>query len=152
MVKSGLIVAAIILVLSIGVALLSPLCVPCVAILAGALAGYLACVWDKPVELGKAAQRAAGAGAISGLGALLGHLIGAVLNVLILGTDGYAEMFHSFGLDPSQINQTTVTLGALSGGCCFGLLEIVLMAGLGALGGVIWWQLTGKQAAAPPEL
>lgn len=48
MLKSGLIVGVVMIVLAIGSTLISPLCAPCVALLAGLGAGYLACVFDRP--------------------------------------------------------------------------------------------------------
>ena len=52
-----------------GLAYLFPLCVPCLAVVAGALAGYLAGVWERPADNGRAVQRGALAGAIGGVGA-----------------------------------------------------------------------------------
>lgn len=143
MLKSGLIIGVVMLVLTIGVALITPLCVPCLALLAGAGAGYLAGVFDKPSASGASAQTGAGAGAIGGIGALIGHLAGGAANVILVGPEGAANLLQGLGL-PTSIDPTTYYAGAIGGACCFGLVEVLLMAGLGALGGLLWYQITGK--------
>lgn len=66
MLKSGLIVGAVMLVLGTTFGFLFPLCVSCLAIFAGVGAGYLAGVFDKPGDQGSAAKSGASAGAIGG--------------------------------------------------------------------------------------
>jgi hypothetical protein len=48
MVKSGLIVGAVMLLLALGTTLISPICSICVAVFAGLAAGYLANVFERP--------------------------------------------------------------------------------------------------------
>jgi hypothetical protein len=143
MLKSGLIIGVVMLVLTIGVALITPLCVPCLALLAGAGAGYLASVFDKPSASGASAQTGAGAGAIGGVGALIGHLAGGVANVILVGPEGAADLLQGLGL-PTSSAPTGYYAGTIGGTCCFGLVEVLLMAGLGALGGLLWYQIAGK--------
>jgi hypothetical protein len=151
-VKSGVIIAAVMLVLSCGTVLLTPLCVPCIALLAGVGAGYLAGVFDKPGASGLAAQAGAGAGAIGGVGALLGHLIGGVTNSFIVGPEGAAQFLEQLGVTGVDLGDpTTYYISQIGGACCFGLVEVALMAGVGALGGMLWYQITGKNASAPPQ-
>lgn len=147
MLKSGLIIGVVMLVLSIGTTLITPLCVPCLALLAGVVAGYLAGTFDKPLASGASAQVGAGAGAIGGVGALLGHLIGGAVNFALVGPQGAAELMGELGL-PTTSDPTAYYVGAIGGPCCLGLLEVLLMAGLGALGGLLWYQITGKSVAA----
>jgi hypothetical protein len=149
MLKSGLIVGGVTLLLAIGATLISPICVPCVALVAGLAAGYLGGMFDKPVGTGGSARTGAGAGAIGGLGALGGHLVGAVGNALILGPEGTARFVEQLGL-PSSGDPAQYYLTVFGSGCCLGLLEIALMAGLGALGGLLWYQTAGKNMAPPP--
>ena len=149
-VKSGAIVAAAMLVLSCGAVLLTPLCVPCIALLAGAGAGYLAGVFDKPAASNVAIQSGAGAGAIGGIGALLGHVIGGITNAVMVGPEGMAQLLRQFGVTGVDTsNPVTFYVGAIGGACCFGLIEVALMAALGAVGGILWYQIVGKKASAP---
>ncbi len=149
MVKAGLIVGAIMLVLGTGGGLLIPplLCVPCLAVLAGLGGGYLAGQFDRPSAGNLAAKAGAGAGAIGGIGAVIAHLILGAVSAFTVGPEGAAELLRQMGLDPGT-NATSPAFyygGALGGACCFGLFEVVLLAGLGALGGLLWYQITGKK-------
>ena len=137
------------LVLAIGATLISPLCAPCVALFIGLGAGYLAGVLDKPLQPGDSAKSGAGAGAIAGVGALIGGMMGGVGNMLIVGPAKTAALLRQLGL-PADSSGASYYLGALGGPCCIGLVNVVLMAGLGALGGLLWYQISGKQAATPP--
>jgi hypothetical protein len=155
MLKSGLITAGVMLVLAIGVSLLSPICVPCLAIFVGLGAGYLAGLFDKPASNGAVAKAGAAAGAIGGVGAIVGHLIGGVINVFIVGPEKAMELMRQWGFPSDMLdssNPTAYYAGAFGGACCVGLVDLLLLAGLGALGGLLWWQITGKKAAAPPAM
>ncbi len=143
MIKAGLILGAVMLVLGIGGSLLSPLCVPCLAVIAGVGAGYLAGVFDKPLTSGGGAKVGAIAGAIGGAGALLGQIIGGILNSMLVDPQTVIDMLEQLGL-PAAYDSSFVQLSQIGGGICFGLLDIVLMAGLGALGGILWQQIAGK--------
>jgi hypothetical protein len=149
MLRSGLIAAAAMLVLAIGVTLLSPYCVPCVALLIGLGAGGLAGMFDKPANGGASAQSGAEAGALGGLGAILGHLIGGGLNAVLVGPGGAARVLSQIGVSEPGMTPTSYYAFTFGGACCLGLLEVLLMAGLGALGGLLWWQMRGKSAAGP---
>lgn len=156
MVRAGLILGAVMLVAGGGLAYLFAPCVPCLALVAGALAGYLAGVWDRPAENGRAIQRGALAGTLGGAGALLGHLVGGLLAAATVGPQGALDLARQLGLDLGSTSGSPVIFyaSASATACCFGLVEVVLMAGLGALGGLLYWQMTGKNQAgglgAPP--
>jgi hypothetical protein len=158
MLRAGLIIAGVMLVLGAGVSLLSGFCVPCLALFAGLGAGYLGSLFEKPGDNSTAMKRGAGAGAIGGVGALLGQVIGAGLNALIVGPQAAADVMRSLGVDAGDVasNPAAYYGGAILGGCCLGLFNIALMAGLGVLGGILWWQLTGKNqggmSSAPPAM
>jgi hypothetical protein len=149
MLKSGLIAAAVMLVLTIGTTLISPYCVPCLAILVGLGAGALGGQFDKPVDLGACAKSGAAAGAIGGLGAIVGHLVGGVINAVVVGPEGAARVLSQIGFSSSTMTPTTYYAFTFGAACCIGLVDVLLMAGLGALGGLLWWQLAGKSAANP---
>jgi len=150
MVKSGLIAAAVMLVVSVGITLLFPICSPCLAIFFGVGAGYLACVFDKPIDNSQSAKAGAIAGAIGGGGSVVGQLIGGVLNAVIVGPEQAADLLEQFGLE-GPVGGPTYYLSAIGTPVCIGLLNVALMAGLGALGGILWWQMSGKNRSQAPE-
>lgn len=149
MTKAGLILGAVMLVLGIGGSLISPVCVPCLAAVAGIGAGYLAGVFDKPLTSGGSAKVGAIAGAIGGAGALLGQIIGGILNSMLVDPQTVKDMMEQFGFPTTYYDSSFVQLSQIGGGVCFGVLDIVLMAGLGALGGILWLQIAGKKNDTP---
>lgn len=150
MYKSGILFAIVMVVMAAGIALFSPLCVPCVAIFVGLGAGYLTGIFDKPLEKNTATKNGAIAGAIAGVGSLVGHLIGGVINAVMLGPEGAAQFARQLGL-PSDGSPVGFYAGVFGGACCFGLLEIALMAGLAALGGILWFNMSGPKQTPPPS-
>lgn len=145
MVRSGLILGVVALIFSASATLINPMCTPCLAIFMGAFAGYLAGIQEKPRDEGKAARIGAGAGAIGGAGALLGQITGAAINAAMVGPEGTADILRQFNIPTS----TDVTLpywaGIATSTMCFGILNVLLMAGLGALGGYAWLQMNGRK-------
>ena len=98
-------------------------------------------------------QKGAQAGAIAGIAALIAHLIGGAAGAFMVGPEGAADLLSQFGLptDGGATSPMGYYAGALGGACCMGLFEIALMAGLGALGGMIWFSMAGKnQGGVPP--
>lgn len=155
MLKSGLIIGGVMLVLGSILGYLFPLCIPCLALFAGAGAGYLAGMFDKTMGQGASAKSGAGAGAVGGVGALIGHVGGGMATALTIGPEGSAELMRQFGIDvpaSAASGGPAYYASAFGASCCFGLFEVALMAGLGALGGLLWYQMTGKNMAggAPP--
>jgi hypothetical protein len=149
MLKSGLIIGGVTLLLATLFGLLFPLCVPCLALALGAGAGYLAGQFERPSETGRGAGVGAGAGALAGVGALIGHVVGGLINAVITGPEGSARLLEQLGIDVGNTGSNPVAYygGALVVACCFGLLDVALMAGLGALGGLLWYQMTGRNQA-----
>ena len=147
MYKAGGILAAVAAVLVTGLgAGVSPLCGPCLALFIGLGAGYLAGVFDKPAQTA-AARAGAIAGAVAGAGALVGHLLAAVINSFLVGPEGATALLRQLGVN-TPVSPASFYGGQFGGGCCFGLLDIGLMAGLGALGAILWYNLSGKNQAA----
>ena len=158
MLKSGLILGVVALLLAIGAALLSPLCVPCLTLLLGLGAGYLAGAFDKPSEKRGSTKSGAIAGAIGGAGALIGQAVGAVINSQLVGPGGAIKLIRQLGIQlplgatPADI-ATGYWGGVIGSTCCLGLFDVALMAGLGALGGLLWWQMSGsKRSVLPPSI
>ena len=158
MLKSGLILGVVALLLAIGAALLSPLCVPCLTLLLGLGAGYLAGAFDKPSEKRGSTKSGAIAGAIGGAGALIGQAVGAVINSQLVGPGGAIKLIRQLGIQlPSGATPADIATGYWGGvigsTCCLGLFDVALMAGLGALGGLLWWQMSGsKRSVLPPSI
>ena len=126
-------------------------CVPCIAVFVGLAAGYLNARLTQPETQALASRGGATVGAAGGLGALVGHVAGGLIGATRLGPNGVADLARSLGLDlpagaasPAAFYQTTVGVA----GCC-GAVEILLMAGAGAVGGIIWYQQTRGQGQAP---
>ncbi len=159
MFKSGLIAGIVALLLSIGAALLSPLCVPCLTLLLGLGAGYLAGAFDKPSDNRGSTKSGTIAGAIGGIGALIGQGVGAVINSQLVGPGGAIQLIRQLGIQmplgttPADIARG-YWVGVIGSTVCLGLFDIALMAGLGALGGLLWWQISGskRNMSSPPAL
>lgn len=149
MTKVGLITAGVMFILSIGITLLSPLCLPCIAIIAGLVAGYLAGVVDHPPARSMVTGPGALSGLFAGLGMLLGQMAGSALNTAIVGPQGATEMLKQLGVPTGAGTEAGYYGGVLASVCCIGLLNIGLAAGLGALGSLLWWEITGKNI--PPS-
>jgi hypothetical protein len=156
MLKSGLIFGGVALVL-IGLTgvVNFQLCAPCLALFIGAGAGYVGGLFDKPAgAAGASAKVGAGAGAMAGVGGLLGNLGGGLIGSVMLGPAAANQFARQFGLPTASGPGSAAGYygGAVAASCCFGLFDIALMAGLGALGGMLWYQLTGRSAGAgaPP--
>jgi hypothetical protein len=147
MLKSGLIIGFVAFVFGAGITLLTPLCVPCLAIFLGLAAGGLAGAFDKPLNTGAAAKTGALAGVIGGLGAVLGQMVGAGVNATLVGPEAARQVLRQFGMPVPSVGDfgAAYYLGVFGSACCVGLLDLALMAGLGAVGGLLWWQLAGQK-------
>ena len=147
MLKAGLIGAGVGFVLAIIAALITPFCNPCVALLLGLGVGVLAAVWEQPVTSGASAGEGAKGGAIAAVGNLVGQMIGAVANGLIVGPRGVAEIYRQFDIQIPLTPQYYWILN-LGGNCLCAVVNVALGAALGAVGGLLWYQITGK--SQPP--
>jgi len=149
--KSGLIAGVVGLLFSFGAAIVvSPVCVPCLALAFGLLAGYLAGVFDKPVDQNRSIKAGTLAGLLGGIGMLLGQVLGAVLNASLIGPEGVARMLSQMGLfagGPAQIAEFYWVGIALSTACLV-VFDAALMSGFGALGGLLWWKISGSKQGA----
>jgi hypothetical protein len=142
----GIAVAVFVLTVLAGV-FNSQICVPCLALIAGAVAGYLAGRGTGAATTSEAAKRGAQAGALAGVGALLGHLVGGLIGAARLGPEGaaaqVAEIMRQLGMEPlpSDLNPATYYASAAATSLCFGLFEVAIMAGVGALAGMAAGQM-----------
>lgn len=148
--KSGLIIGALSFLVSVVVGLVLPLCVPCLALLLGAAAGYLAGQFDKPLSNDTAVKAGALAGALGGIGAILGQVVASVVRTFVVGPADVARIVDRMGLPtpPAGTFMSSYWIGLIGGTVCFSLLDILFMAALGAVGGMIWWRMNSKNS--PP--
>jgi hypothetical protein len=153
MIKSGLIVGVITLFLALGITLILPFCVPCLALLVGLAAGYLAGVIDKPGIRPDALKHGAIAGALAGAGGLLGEIIGAVINGLMIGPANAVDVIRSLGL-PSvpTLTPQMYWVSNIGVNACVGLFSVAVMAALGVVGGMIWWGSHNSQNSVIPPM
>ncbi|MCS7281920.1 MAG: hypothetical protein RMK65_02325 [Anaerolineae bacterium] len=150
--KAGGIGAAVGLVVALLFTLITPICDPFWALVLGFGAGLLAAFWERPVASGAGAQIGAQVGALTGGGILLGQMIGAVLNGLIVGPEQAARLIRRFGVPFRYEHPAQYWAYLLGGNCCCALVNVLLAAGLGALGGLLGYQFWGKTAStAKPE-
>ncbi len=143
MLKAGLIGAGIGFVVTLVAAVITPCCNPPVAILLGLGVGVLAAVWERPATSGDSAIEGAKAGAIATAGALIGQMIGAVVNGLVVGPDRIRDIYRQFDIQ-MPLTPARYWVSNLGGNCFCAVIDIALGAALGALGGVIWYQFSGK--------
>lgn len=142
MVKSGLILGAVMFLFVLGLAaVISPFCALCVPLLTGLGAGYLSGVFDKPLSNSNAAKRGAGAGAIAAAIAILAQMIASVINSLVLQNPQYqlGQLWGAEAVDPAMVWALQI-LFAL----CIGLVNVGLTAAFGAGGAAIWFGASGK--------
>ena len=93
------------------------------------------------------------AGAIAAAFAGLGSLIGGVINAAMLNPADLQSLGDALGVQLPNMDSTSIWTGQLGGACCVGLLNLALMAGLGAAGAALWWQISGKKRVEvqPPQ-
>jgi hypothetical protein len=148
LVKAGLIGLVAGGLLGLGVTLLLPYCTPCAAVVVGIGVGYLASLWEKPTDRGSSAALGAKAGASAGAGHLVGQLLGMAINGLTVGPERALEMLQQFGMETTVMSPRTYWLTQIIVNTSCGLTSVIVAAGLGALGGVLWHQTRGKQQPA----
>jgi hypothetical protein len=155
MIKSGIIVGIIAFVYLFVTSIAMGLCTPFFAILLGLLAGVLAVFFDKSQVANKAAISGGVAGVISGILGVIGNVIGNLIKTYVILTP---ETINSVAtqLTGSQSSALDSTISSITSfatlGCCV-IVDLVLMVGLGALGGYLWFAYQRKNAAPrPPQI
>ena len=114
------------------------------ALILGVAAGYVSGLFDKPTISNDAIQKAAGAGAIAGVGALIGQMAGGALNSLVFDPVMYESVFESFGVYGSYDPDTFLIISIITA-CCLGIIDVALMALFGAFGGFLWFRTSGQK-------
>jgi MFS family permease len=155
MLKSVLITAPIAFVLVFITAFLFSLCCsPFIAVLLGLAAGFLCAFFEKPSGIEKAATRGAIAGAIAGGAAFLGQMVGQLLSSIVqlyyaspaacpLGLCSWAA---------APVSNSAYLLNAVLLSCLCSIGLLATMAGLGALGAFLWFQLIGRKNEQPASV
>ncbi|HWQ15665.1 MAG TPA: hypothetical protein VNL77_22885 [Roseiflexaceae bacterium] len=155
-VKSGLIFGLASIIVVGGLTVIPTLgqvcCGPLAAVLLGGAAGYLGVRWSAPpAGVGQGVI----AGGISGVGALIGTVIGFILYVaLVRAIPETRELLEETLRQQSGAELTAEDIDMLLsivgpvGGLCFGALWLLFALGAGALGG--WVAARGRHSQEPP--
>ncbi len=152
MFKSGIIVGAIAFVYLFVTSIAMSVCTPFEAILLGLAAGVLAVYFDKSQLANKAALSGGVAGFIAGILGVIGNIIGTLIKTYVIFTPDTVNSLASqiTGMESSAFNSSMEpVIQIITVGCC-AIVILVLMVGLGALGGYLWHQYKGKNAAPQP--
>lgn len=149
MIKAGLLGAVFGFIYTMAITLFSPFCTVCFTPLLGLGVGYLAGWADTPASFEASLRRSAVAGGITGLAVIVGQMAATLVNgVLVTNAEQLPKMLEEFGLgqfaviDSTQYWQTTIIANSICS-----VLNLVIVAGLGALGGLIWFQRHHKTAS-----
>lgn len=142
MIRAGLIGASLSLIYVMGVTLLSPFCTICLTPLLGLATGYLASWFDKPLRAESSLMHGVVAGLMAGVGAMIGQMLAAFINaVLVTHSEQLNVFLQEIGLTELIVNdsaaywQATMALNSLCG-----MFNLALIIGMGALGGMLWFQ------------
>ena len=146
MVKAGLIGAVAGFIYIMSLTLLSPFCTLCVTPLLGIAVGYLAGWFDTPQNSEVSLVRGAAAGGITGFGVVVGQMLASVVNaILVTNSEELPKILRQIGLselvitDSNQYWQATLTANSICS-----LFNLLIIAALGAIGGLIWFQRRQK--------
>jgi hypothetical protein len=156
-VKSGLLFALVGIAAVVGfsfIPIAGPIvCGPFAAALVGIGAGYLGVRWSTS---GAGVGTGVLAGAIAGIGALIGSMIFWVIAIgMAQSLPGFQQQLQdavqqqqpNASLNPSELNAIIQIAGPLLG-ICFGVFNLLLSLGLGALGG---W-IAARRNVRPPQM
>jgi uncharacterized membrane protein YfcA len=129
-------------------ALNSQICIPCIALVLGAAAGYFACRAGRPADQNTATRLGATSGALAGVGTLLGSVVGGFLGAYLLGPAGAQSSLDSIArslgvtVPSGPVSPVTYYGTALGVSACCGVGEVFIMAVLGALAALVWFRQT----------
>ena len=142
MFKAAFLGATVGLIYTMSLTLLSPLCTLCFTPFLGIAVGYLTSWFEKPLRVEASLSRGSVAGAITGLGVVAGQMAATLVNgILVTNSEQLPIIIREFGLPQTILSssdeywQTTLTLNSFCG-----LFNFALIVGLGAVGGLMWFQ------------
>lgn len=126
--------------------LLSPFCTLCFTPLLGIGVGYLAGRIDKPTQPEASLSRGGIAGGIAGAGVFIGQMLATIINgVLVTNSESLPVLARELGLsqflitNPREYWQAILTTSSFCS-----ILNLAIIAGLGAVGSLIWFQRQRK--------
>lgn len=147
MIKAGLIGAVTGFIYVMSLTLVSPFFTLCFTPLLGIGVGYLAGRFDHPSKAEASLSRGSIAGGIAGIGAALGQMLATVVNaVLVTHSEQLPNLLRQFGLsqfiitDPNQYWRAALTANSFCS-----VVNLMIIAGLGAVGSVIWFQRQNRR-------
>ncbi len=148
MIKAGLVGGVIGFIYVMSLTLLSPFCTLCFTPLLGIGVGYLANHFDKPLRAEGSLSRGSIAGIITGAAVVTGQIGATLVNgVLITNLENMPAILSEIGLpqiliaDTDQYWRSTLTASSICS-----MLNLLLIVGLGAVGGAIWYQKQNQNA------
>mgnify|MGYP000018976980 FL=1 len=131
--KYGLIIGLIGLIINTFVAAALGICGPVIALIGGAIAGFLAANEKKVAPKSENAKAGAIAGLIAGGLIFIGQVIGGVLALVLFRSTMVSDIF---GVSPSITEETSFQLGYYLGGfgigMCLGAVDLIAAALAGA--------------------
>ncbi len=153
MLKSSLIAVPVTILVILITGFLSELCCcasPFAAVFLGLAAGALCVFVEKPNRKDRAVKRGAVAGAIAGLAALPAQVLGEIVVALALAGSGKVDI-SLFGLPQASatVDLWNWAFNAFFAASLYGLLSAAIMAGMGAVGGALWFRISRKGQPAP---
>lgn len=142
MIKSGLIGAGIGFIYLMSLSLVSPFCTFCLVPFLGVGVGFVVGWFDQPQSTQSSLKKGAGAGVITGVGAVSGQVLAAVVNgILVTNFDQLPTIVAEFGFSEQMISDsadywlTTLVITTLCS-----TVNFIVMAGLGALGSLLYFR------------
>jgi len=148
MLKAGVIGAVASFIYVTSLTLLSPFCTLCFTPLLGIGVGYLAGQFDRPPKAETSLYRGAMAGGITGVVTAISQMLASVVNaILVTNSEELPKLMQEFGFSELVITETreywqvTLSVNALCG-----VFNLFVIAGLAALGGLIWFQRQQREA------
>ncbi len=142
MIKASLIGSVVGFIYVMSLTLLSPFCTLCFTPFLGIGVGYIAGWFEQPTSVEASLSRGTVAGAITSLGVVVGQMLATVVNgILVTNSEQLPILMRDIGLsdfvisNPTDYWQATFTVNSLCS-----IFNFALIIGLGALGGVIWFQ------------
>ncbi|MFN8485845.1 MAG: hypothetical protein U0768_22620 [Anaerolineae bacterium] len=147
--KAGIIFGLLALGLGASVTMISAVCLPPFALLVGLGAGYMGGYFDQPTESRGAMRSGMWAGLIAGIFMVAGQILGTVGAATFLGPTRSALIMQSLGIPAysppgASFGYVWGLVGLL---LIVGVVNVLVMAGTGVVGGAIWWQSAGRRAA-----
>jgi hypothetical protein len=143
MIKAGLIGVVVGFIYVASLTLLSPVCTLCFTPLLGIGVGYLAGWFDKPRTANVSLSRGIIAGNIAGIGAIAGQMLATVISaVLVTNLEQLPAWMRQFLLSESLVTDLTASSFFCS------LINLGIITGLGAVGGMIWFQRQERALSA----